>query len=696
VPAVAPRAAVARGWPADPSVQSPSGLQDLLIILGLGVAVVLATHQLRIPPIVGFLITGVLCGPYGFRLIENRDQVEALAEVGVVLLLFTVGIEFSLQQLVRLRAFLFAGGGLQVGLTIACTFALARAAGAEWRVALFLGMLCALSSTAIVLRLLADRGEIDSPHGQAALGILIFQDLCVVPMVLLTPFLAGGAVRLESLGWVAAKALLFVGGAVLAARHVVPRLLHYVVATRKREVFLLAVILLCMGTAWASSQVGLSLALGAFIAGLVIAESEYSHQALGEILPLREVFNSLFFVSIGMLFDVRTVLRAPLLVAAALAGVVALKALVSAISVLALGQSLRVAVIAALAISQIGEFSFVLSRYGLDSGLLDAALYQAFLAAAVGSMALTPLALAAGPRLAGRFERLAPTRLSAGRASPPVLHEGAPLEDHVIIVGYGVNGRNLARVLGRVGIPFVVVEMNPFAVRAERRRGRPIIYGDATRPEILDHAGIAKARVLVLAISDAAATRRAVDLAHRLNPRVHILVRSRYIHEMEPLFALGTNEVVPEEFETSVEIFARVLRRYLVPRDVIDAQIREIRRDGYEMFRTISAAHAPATGIERILADLSFEVYRAEAGSHVAGRSLLESGLRETSGATVVAVQRADGTILVNPAGEDAIGVGDLVLVLGRHEQISRAAPLFRVASSDTAAAARPTGAAAK
>lgn len=659
-------------------MNEPGFLHDLLILFGLGVAVVLLFHRAKVPPIVGFLITGVLCGPYGFGLISDPHEVESIAEIGVVLLLFTVGIEFSLKQLARIRNFLLVGGGLQVLITIGTIYLVERIAGEGTKVALFMGMLVALSSTAIVLRLLADRGELDGPAGQAVLGILIFQDLCVVPMVLFTPFLTGVDASAGDAIAVIVKALLFIGGAVVAARWVVPRLLHYVVATRRREVFLLAIILLCLGTAWASARVGLSLALGAFIAGLVISESEYSHQALGEILPLREVFNSLFFISIGMLFDVRTVVGAPLTVFGAILIVVVVKTVVTTATGIALGQSLRIAIVAGLALAQIGEFSFVLSKVGLSAGLLDVGHYQLFLAVAVGTMTLTPVMLAVAPRLAASLEGVAPARFASGRAAPLAVHTGAPLADHVIIIGYGVNGRNLARVLGRVGIPFIVIELNPQVVRTERERGRPIIYGDATRPEVLEHAGVRAARVVVIAISDAAGTRGAVDVARRLNPHLHLIVRSRYVHEMDPLFTIGTDEVIPEEFETSIEIFSRVLHRYLVPRDEIERQIRDIRRSGYEMFRTISAAHGPALGLQRFLTGLAFEVYRVEEGSAVAGRELAGSGVRDASGASILAIHRADGTMVFNPAPETPIVAEDLCLLLGTHEQISAASGLFR------------------
>jgi len=655
-------------------------LRDLLVLFGLGVAVVVLFHRAKIPPIVGFLITGVLCGPYGFGLIRGVHQVEALAEIGVVLLLFTVGIEFSIQQLMRIRRFLFLGGGLQVALTLTLTMLLSRLAGLAWPVATFLGMLVALSSTAIVLRLFGDRGEMATISARGALAILIFQDLCIVPLVLLTPYLGGTGGEPVTILWVALKAMLFLSAAVVAARFVVPRLLEIVVNTRKREVFLLTIVLLCLGTAWASSHIGLSLALGAFIAGLVISESPYSHQALGEMLPLREVFNSLFFVSMGMLFDVRTLLAYPLLIVGALVATIAVKTAVTMGVAWVMGHSLRTAVVLALSIAQIGEFSFVLSKVGLEANLLDTGLYQLFLAVAVGTMALTPAMHAVAPAVARALERHIPRRLSAGRTIPGLEAITAPhAEDHVVIIGYGLNGRNLSRVLDRNRIPYVAVEMNPDTVRNERDRGISVIFGDASRPEILEHAGITKARVVVIAISDLAATAATVATIRQLNALVHIIARTRYTLEMDSLFGLGSDEVVTEEYETSIEIFARVLRRYFVPRDEIDRSVKEIRQSGYEAFRSISREPTSAVGIERFLSNISLEVYRADEGCAVAGQTLLASNVRGTSGATVVAIQRkAGGPMLVNPQGKDVIDPGDAVLLLGEPAQILAAGGLFR------------------
>lgn len=663
----------------------PATLTDLLVLFALSVAVVVAFQRWRLPSMVGFLITGVVSGPYGFGLIRNVAEVEGLAEIGVILLLFTVGLEFSLQQLGRLRTFLLVGGGLQVALTIVATAVLAHVIGLAWPVAVFLGMLVALSSTAIVMRLLTDEGDVDSQHGRAALGILIFQDLCVVPMVLLTPMLSGHGGDLRAVGVRLVTAVAFVAGAVIAARFVVPRVLDVVAGTRKREIFLLTIVLLCLGAAWASAAVGLSLALGAFIAGLVIADSEYSHQALGEVTPLREVFNSLFFISIGMLFDVRTVLASPVLVFGAIAGVIALKAAATTGACLAVGQSTRAAATVGLTLTQIGEFSFVLSTVGVSAGVLSTRLDQLFLAVAVGTMVLTPGLVGIARRLAAAVEGHAPQRWARRRFGLAEHAPEIPITDHVIIVGFGFNGRNLARVLREVEIPYRVIDMNPLVVRREQRAGEPIIYGDATSRELLHHAGIERARVLVVAISDAAATRAIVSTARRLNPTAYVIVRARYIQEMRTLAALGTSEVIPEEFETAIEIFTRVLRRYLVPHDVIEHEIREVRREYDEMLRPLPDVGARVEEVSRFLSDVTLLVLRVARDSAVADVSLESARLRDRSGANVLAIQRSGGGLVVNPSGSDTLHDGDTALLLGTQEQLTRAAALFAAPAGEAA-----------
>ena len=657
------------------SFETMEYLRDLIVIFSLAVGTVVVFSRLRLPAIVGFLFAGAVAGPNGYGVVEGLEQVRVLAEVGVALLLFTIGLELSLAHLNRLHRILLLGGGLQVLFTILLVFLIGIAFSMSWQQAVFLGMLVSLSSTAIVLKLLAERGEIDSLRGETALAILIFQDLCIVPMTLLTPFLAGNEFNPGELFYAFGKALVVVALAIVASRLVVPWVLSQVVATRNREIFLLTIILLCMGTAWVTAETGLSLALGAFLAGLVVSESEYSHQALGEILPLRNTFNGIFFISVGMLFNVETFIGSPVGMGLGVIGLVLAKAGVILGILIFLGYSIRVALPASLGLAQVGEFSFVLAMAGVAAGVLSESFFQMFVGMAVLTMAGTPMLWAIGTALSQRF--------AADLTGWPTPHRdeapeplGEKLRDHVVIVGYGINGRNLVRVMQSVEIPYVVIEMNPETVRTERKRGVPILYGDAATREVLERAGVQRARVLVLAISDPVGSRHATELARRLNASVHIIVRTRYVREMESLFALGANEVIPEEFETSVEIFSRVLRNYLVPHDIVERSVREIRQDGYEMFRSIRREHRPTEAIHDLIRGVVLEVYQVKEGCPLAGHTLAEVNLRSKTGVMVLAIQ-TDSHVQANPPPGVRFTVGDAALLLGTPEQLAQAAPLF-------------------
>jgi monovalent cation:H+ antiporter-2, CPA2 family len=655
-------------------------LGDLLVLFAFSVGMVVVFHHLRLPPIVAFLATGVLCGPSGLGLIRAIEDVEVLAEIGVVLLLFTVGLEFSLEKVEKLRWFLIVGGGVQVAATAALSALGLAALGWDWPQAVFFGMLVSLSSTAIVIRLVTEGGEVDTPYGRSALAILIFQDLCIVPMVLATPALAGKSADAPLLV-VGLKAAAFLAAAGLASRYLVPLLFRLAVGTRRREVFVLSVVLLCVGAAWLSAWAGLSLALGAFIAGLLLSQSEYSHQALGDVLPFREVFIGFFFVSVGLLVDLQFVTSHPLLVLATAAGIVVLKALVAGCVPLLLGHPLRVAAATGLSLAQVGEFSFVLAGAGSEVGLLDPASQQAFLASAVATMALTPWLHKVGTRLYRRTG--GPWAWSLSWRAVGQSPEGAPeFRDHVVIVGFGLNGRNLTRVLSSANIPYVAIDVNASAIAEERSRGTPIFYGDATSPETLEHAGVRRARVLVVAISDPPSTRRVVALAIRLNPRLHVIARTRYVAEVHPILSLGAEDVIPEEFETSIEIFARVLGAYLIPRHEVEHYVREVRSDAYEMLREFDASAHPKAGVRGLLESLDFEAVRVLEGSPVAGKTLREAALRTLTGATVVALRR-NGDLVPNPEASERLDVGAVAVLLGRPEQLSAAAPLFGAGRSE-------------
>jgi CPA2 family monovalent cation:H+ antiporter-2 len=655
-----------------------SALRDLVIILALSIGILLFSHRLRLPAIVGLLLTGVIVGPYGLRLVHDIEVVESLAEVGIILLLFTIGIEFSLHTLLSLKRIVGIAGTLQVGLSVAATYGAARLLGRSGAEAVLWGFLVALSSTAIVLKLLGERGETDSPHGRIAVGVLILQDLSVVPMMFLLPLLSGTAAGPEaSLGWVMVKAVVMLAIVLVSARMVIPPVLHQVVRTRSHELFVMSIVVICFGTAWLTSLAGLSLALGAFVAGMLISESDYGQQALADVLPLRDLFSSLFFVSVGMLLNVGFALHYAATILLVVVGVLLGKSITGVAATLAMGYPLRTAVLTSLALAQIGEFSFVLARAGMAAGLIGEEMYQMFVAAAVITMLAAPFLLRAAPIIADAAARLPLACRLQGRPEPEGEVRSVALKDHVIIAGFGLNGRNVARALAAANIPYLVLEMNPETVRAERQKGIPIAYGDASQEAVLRHAHIETARVAVIAISDAAATRRVVELARRLNPGVYIIARTRYSQEVGPLSFLGANEAIPEEFETSIEIFARVLRRYLVPREDIERQIATIREDGYEILRQIRPPPLALHEVQRHLADLEVETFRIEAEAPAAGRTLADLHIREHLGITVLAIQR-DGETLTNPWGGTLLQAGDLVITLGQPRQFAEAAPLFR------------------
>jgi monovalent cation:H+ antiporter-2, CPA2 family len=636
-------------------MHTPQLFADLLVILLASVPVAYLCLRLRIPLVVGLMLTGIAIGPFGLGLIPDIAGIETLAEIGVMLLLFSIGLEFSLARLREMKRLVLLGGGLQVGLTIGVVTVAGYLLGRGLEQAVFFGFLVALSSTAIVLKSYVDRNEIDSPHGRSGVGILLFQDISIVFMLLMIPILGGQG------GGSASAVIVNLGGSLLmlvviiiGAWFFIPKLLGKIVQLRSPEVFLLTVVLLCLGMSWVTSHFGLSLALGAFIAGMVLADSEYSHQVTAEVLPFRDVFNSIFFVSMGLLLSVSALLSNIGTVIVIFAGLIGLKAVIIWAIVRSLGSPQRVAAMVALGLAQIGEFSFVLARAGQGSGLLPENDYQIFLAASILSMIATPFMINAAPQFGLFVQSLLHDGSVRGIENIEEdihLTSSGGLEQHVIIVGYGLNGRNLARVLRSIAVPYTILDVNPEEVRGAKAKGEKINFGDATRREVLVHARIESAWVLVLAMSDPMATRRAVALARRLNEKVHIIVRTRYTAEITELLRLGADEVIPEEFETSIEIFSRVLYRFGVPQDSIEEQINRIRIQGYEMLRSTSVPAPAMANLNEALQQAITETVILAPENPVVGKTLGELDLRNRTGATVVAVIRSDKTKIAPGAG---------------------------------------------
>ena len=648
-------------------------LQDLLILLAVSVPIAFLFHRLRVPTIVGFMITGVLIGPYGLGLIRNAEGIELMAEIGVALLLFTIGLEFSLRRLLEMKRLVLLGGTLQVVVSILVVTLITYELGRPLRQAIFFGFLFALSSTAIVLKAYIDRAEIDAPHGRAAVGILLFQDLSIVPMMLTIPILSGrNASSTSQIIITFATAVVAVAVIYLATRRVVPFMLHHIVRLRSPEVFISSVVLICLGTSFLTAQFGLSLALGAFIAGMVLSESEYNHQIIADILPFRDVFNSLFFISIGMLLSVGALTSNILVVMLLVSGLILIKALIALALVRLLGYSVRVAAMTAIGLAQIGEFSFILAKTGVPEGLLSELDYQRFLAASILSMIAAPFLIKAAPRIGYAIQSLfgASSALEPNVASyQPEDHE---LNGHVIIVGYGFNGRNLAKVLRRTKVSYLILELNADAVRSARAEGERVIYGDATRREVLHHVGIDNARILVLAISDPVATRHTVWLGREMNPDIHIIVRTRYMSEIGDLRELGSDEIIPEEFETSIEIFSRVLTELGMPRHLIHRQVAAIRSEGYELLRLPTLQEVELIDIAEALGSAATETFIVPTDSPAVGKTIGELRLRTNTGVSVIAAIH-EGNTEINPGPETQIKSDDVLVLLGTPDKIHRA-----------------------
>ena len=648
-------------------------LRDLLLLIGLAIPIVALAHRVNAPPLVGFFVAGFVVGPYGLALIDGPDQIETLSELGVALLLFAVGLELSLSHVRQWARSVFIGGGLQVGATLACIAALALAAGIPPPQALFYGALVAMSSTAIVTKAYADRAELDTPHGRSVLSILVFQDLCVLPLILLLPLLAeAGDAQWTTLTLELGRGLAIMTLLVMGGRLVVKWTLDRVVLFRDRELFTLCIGFFGIGATLVASAAGFSIAIGAFIAGLIISESEYGLQALSDVLPFRALFSGVFFTSLGMLLDIPTVLDQFFMLVALASVLFVLKVVFVAGSVLAVGGVLKTALISGLSLAQIGEFSFVLAAVGLPLGLFRTGDYQVFLTAAVLSMMATPFLI--------RLSRPAAERLAAwlGRTEPtdrsPVVET---LRDHTIIVGYGLAGRYLARVLEAAGISCLVVEANAELVRRAREDGISVVFGDGTRHAVLEHVRLAHARIIVFTISSPIDERRGVALARDINPSVRILVRTRYVRGMEELMTLGSTDVVVEEFEASLALFAKALESYEIPINRIWREVESVRTEHYGLLRGTTPPDLKLDALKHLRIHEVLELIEIEEGAVAVGASPTSLELRRRTGVVQIAVVR-EGKPIYQRDPTFCYEIGDTVVLVGDSDSLNRAMTLFR------------------
>ena len=639
-------------------------IEDLAVLLLVSLPINLLFHKLKLPSVMGYLIAGVVIGPYGGQLIDDIESVKHLAEIGVILLLFVIGLEFSLTRLLKDLVSVCGIGGLQLALTAGTAGWIVHLYGFAQNQSIALGLLVALSSTAIVLKMITDSAEIDTLHGKLCIGTLLFQDLCVVPIMLLVPLLAqAGAISHMDFFFAMFQSIAAVVAIFFLSKLIVPSMLAWIAHTGNKEHLTLSVIFIILITGWVSHKMGLTLAMGALIAGMIISDSEYNHQIIIDILPLRDYFSSIFFISVGMLLQIGVFFDSVLFCMALVASVILLKMFLTFLSCILFRTPIRISLIVGMRLAQIGEFSLILAAIGLEQGLFNNDQYQLLLIVSILSMLVTPLMIQISSKLSIWI-------FSNRKTEESKENTEEALNEHVIISGYGLGGRTLAKVLQEAQIPFMVLELSGEKVKRALTEGLMTHYGDCTQAETLIRAGVKRARMIVYAINDQVSTERAVRLTRKLNPDIKIMVRTRLTSQVEELKAAGADEVIPEEFETSIEIFCRVLRDYRIPNNIIEQQVELIRMEGYSMFRGLSLNTESLKKFSTYLTATLTESYFILEGSWICGKTLGEINI--SSGSTIIAVVRKNQPH-PNPGSEFLILSGDILILFGSHMQLNKA-----------------------
>lgn len=563
-------------------MEQSDALISLAILLAAALVGGMVAHRLRQPVLLGYLVIGVAVGPHALGLVGDLELIETIATIGVALLMFTLGLEVSIAQFREIGKVGKWGGIAQ----IAITFVLGLAAGItifRWPIAqsVVFGLIISLSSTAVTLKLLMDRGELNSVHGRIMIAFLILQDVAVVLMMVIMPILGGSEQSLPlTLGIAVGKAVLFVGIAVVSGLWVLPWLMGRVGGVRSRELFLLTMLTLCLGAAVGTQLLGLSMVFGAFLIGLVIRGPRFGYQATTEITPLRDIFATLFFISMGMLLDPGFLVEEWALVAITLCIVIVIKVLVVFGVVRLFGHSNRIAVLSSVGLFQIGEFGFIIAQGGLGTGVVSQEFYSLILSTAILSMLLTPLLLSLVSRY---YPHAIPVRAAQvpGKAETATLpvDDSSPVKERVVVAGYGRIGRNVTQGLEDAGIPYMVIEIDPERIAELRRSRKPRIYGDASNMHVLSQAGLDNAGVLVVTFPDTLAVVHTVKCALEINPKINIVARVHRTREVELLKNMGVIELISPEYEASLEFIRRILSVSGWKKTEIQRTVTEVEKD---------------------------------------------------------------------------------------------------------------------
>jgi CPA2 family monovalent cation:H+ antiporter-2 len=640
---------------------------DLALILVAAFLGGLVARRLGLPLILGYILAGILIGPNtGGPTVGDVHDIELLAEIGVALLLFSIGLHFTFEELAPVRRVALLGTFVQIALTIAFGYGLGRAFGFDTVEAVWLGGLLSISSTAVVLKTLSEQGVSGTLSGRVMIGMLIVQDLAVVPLIILLPELGNLGEGLSELGLAMVEATVFIVGMALFGTRVFPWLMARIVALNSRELFLISVTAIGLGIGYGTYLFGLSFAFGAFVAGMVLARSDYSHQALADIGPLRDVFAMLFFVSVGMLIDPVFLWEQAGTIALVVLLVFVVKALIFGGLTRAFGYGNIVPFAVGLGLFQVGEFSFVIAREGINSGAISEELYSIVLTTAVVTMALTPFATRLAPALYGRWRDRFPKESMNTFNLPKT-----GLEDHVVIAGYGRVGAFVARLLDSLAQRFVVIDGNPERAEAAKEEGFPAVFGDAAAGPVLEAAGVRKARLVIVTVPDPAGARLVVERIRGIDPEVHIVARAAHQEQLKELSSLGVYEAVQPEFEAGIELGRQALSHMGVETGEIQRISDRVRRELYapvasDLSDTASGDLLQQLG--RTSRMIETEWLHLPENSPIVGETIGEVRIRSKTGASVVAIVRGDEA-LPNPGPEVSFEVGDFIGVLGTPDQ---------------------------
>jgi CPA2 family monovalent cation:H+ antiporter-2 len=648
---------------------------DLVVVLAAAAGGGLLAALLRQPVLLGYLLGGAIVGPAGLGLVKELIQVETLAQLGAAFLLFALGVEFSFSELKKVQNISLGGGTLQILSTIGLTTL--AALGIGWVTSptqgVFLGCILSLSSTAVVLKCLMERNETETPHGRVMLGILVVQDLALGLMLAVLPALDRPSDEIGiAIGWALLQTALLAAGAIAAGIWVIPSLLRLLAKTESRELFLLGVVALCLGIALLTEYLGLSIEMGAFIAGLMISEVEYADQTLTYVEPIRDIFASLFFAAVGMLIDPMFIWNNLELILGLVALAFVGKFLIVLPLVRAFRYSLKTAILTGLGLAQIGEFSFVLASKGQALGLVSRQVYLLILGTTAVTLVMTPFVLRLAPRLFDWAEEMpALKKFLDGADDLRELPENLPRQNHIVVCGYGRVGRNIVQLLQEHHHPVVVIDQSEQVIEQLRTANIPYIYGNAASLHVMEAAGVQQAKGMAIALPDPMSTRLCLKRSLELAPELDVVVRAGKDKDIELLYQLGAKEVVQPEFEASLELSAHLLVGLGAPQPKVQQEMAEIRSSHYLELRPERSAQEISRDIEAAAQDMNSQWYGLPEASPLMGMTLEEADLRRITGVSLMAIRRADGEVVDYPNAQTPLQEGDRLLIVGEPEELA-------------------------